>query len=122
MRNNIQLALLRSVGVLLIAIGVALLCFLGVWFWEVVLWLIFAPLAIGSLYAGWKMCRPSKATARAVIYWAISVLWVLAFVMILFKDVTLIGGITAAILAASVVGAVYVLVQRSMVSNPGVLS
>jgi hypothetical protein len=122
MRNNIQLALLRSVGVLLIAIGVALLCFLGVWFWEVVLWLIFAPLAIGSLYAGWKMCRPSKATARAVIYWAISVLWVLAFVMISFKDVTLIGGVTAAIFAASVVGAVYVLVQKSVVSNPGVLS
>jgi hypothetical protein len=113
--------LLRSVGVLLLAVGVALLFFLGVWFWEVVLWLIFGPLAIGSLYAGWKMWRPSKATARAVVYWAISVLWVLAFVMISFKDVTLIGGVVAALMAASVVGAVYVLVQKSVGSNPEVL-
>jgi len=65
------------------------------------------------------MCRLSKATARAVIYWAISVLWVLTFVMISFKDATLIGGASAAILAAS---AVYVLVQKFVGSNPEVLS
>jgi hypothetical protein len=112
--------LLRSVGVLLLALGVALLCFLGFWFWEVVLWLIFGPPAIGSLYAGWKMWRPSKATARAIVYLAMSVLWVLVFVMISFKDVTLLGGVAAALIAASAVGAVYVLVLKFVGSNPEV--
>jgi hypothetical protein len=122
MRSSVRLGIFRAVGAMLLALGIALSCFLAYWFWEIVLWLIFGPLAIGSLYAGWKMWRTSQATARAVVYWAASVLWVLVIVMISFKDVTFLGGAVAALVVAGAIGALYTFVQKSVASDTEVLS
>lgn len=114
MRNGVRLVILRAVGAMLLALGLAILCFLAYWFWEVVLWLILGPLAVGSIYAGLRMWRPSHATVRAVAYWAASVLWVLLIVLISFKDVTLFGGTMASLVAGGAIGALYAFVQRSV--------
>jgi hypothetical protein len=97
--------------VLFSALGFALLGFLGLWFWELVFWLILGPLAITSLYVGWRLWRPSGAATRAVIYWAASVAWVLVIVLVLFKDVALVAGLVAALLAGGVIRWLYVFVR-----------
>jgi hypothetical protein len=119
MRSTVRLAALRGAGALLLALGIALFCFLAVWFWEIFLWFIFGPLAVGSLYAGWKLVRPSEAASRAVIYWAIALLWTLAVVMIAFKDTTLLGGAIAVVVAAGTIAGLYVLAQKPVAAKAG---
>lgn len=117
MRVSIWLVLVRvlSIGMALIAAGV--LAFLGYWYFESVLWVILAPPAFTSLYLSWRLWRPSKATNRAVIYWAISIAWMLTLVFLSFKDVTIFGGIVAMVVAVAGVASIYGCVQKSIASE-----
>ena len=89
MRNSQPPALLMALSVLLLVLAVCVIGFLTVWYFELALWGILGPFAIASLNLGLRIWRPSGATRRATIYWAISVAWVLLLVLLFFKDVIL---------------------------------
>ncbi len=106
-----------ALSALLVALAACVLGFLVVWYFELVLWGILGPFAVGSLNLGLRIWRPFGATRRAVIYWAISVAWVLLLVLVFFKDVTMIGGLIATAIAAGAIWLVYASVQRSVASG-----
>lgn len=116
MRRSGWLVLARVLSASLALMGAVVFAFLCYWYWEVVLWTILAPLGFTSLYLSWTLWRPTRATSRAVICWAVSVVWVLGLVMISFKDTTVIGGALAAALALGLVALVYGCVQKSVTS------
>jgi hypothetical protein len=97
-------------------LAAAVLVFLVYWYFEAVFWAILSPLAFTSLYLAWRLWRPSRATSRAVIYWAISIAWVLALVLVSFKDVTAFGGIVGTAVASGAVVLVYGCVRKSIAS------
>jgi hypothetical protein len=63
------------------------------------------------------MLRPSESTARAVIYWAIALLWTLAIALIPFKDTTLVGGAIGVAVAVGVISGLYGLARKSIGSS-----
>jgi hypothetical protein len=97
-------------------LAAAVLVFLGYWYFEVVLCVMLAPLAFASLNLAWRLWLPSRATSRAVVYWAISIAWVLVLILVSFKDVTVFGGIVETAVASGAVVLVYGCVQKSIAS------
>ena len=95
-----------ALSIVLIAVGLSGVVFLAVWYFELVLWGIFGPFALGSVYLGVRMWRPSSATQRAALYWAISVAWTVSFMLIAFKDVTVTGALMTIAVAASAISLV----------------
>ena len=116
MRDNQPSALLMALSALLLGLAACVFVFLAIWYFELMLWGILGPFAIASLILGLRMWRPSGATRRAVVYWAISMAWLLVIVLFSFKDVTMIGGLIAAAIAVGVIWLVYVSVQRAIAS------
>jgi hypothetical protein len=51
-----------------------------------------------------------------VIYWAVSLMWVLSLVIVFFQDVTVVGGVIAILLTLVLVVLVYGYVQKSITS------
>jgi FtsH-binding integral membrane protein len=116
MRRSRRAALLLALSILLIAVGVFGIAFLCVWYFELVLWGIFAPLALGSFYLGVRIWRPSAAAERAVSFWAISVAWTVSFVLLSFNDVTRLGALVMVAAAAGAICVVYLSVKKSIAS------
>ena len=108
--------MVRVLSISLAILGAVLFAFLSYWYWEIVLWIIFAPLATASLILAWRLWHPTRAASRAVIYWALSVVWVLGAVLVAFKDVTVLGGAVAVLIALGLVVLVYGCVQKSITS------
>jgi hypothetical protein len=109
--------MIRVLSISFAMLGTVMVTFLGFWYWEVVLWVILAPLALTSLYLAWRLWWPTRSTSRAVIYWAVSLVWVLTLVMVSFKDVTVFGGITATVLTSGLIVLIYGCVQKSLTST-----
>ena len=51
-----------------------------------------------------------------MIYWAVSLMWVLSLVIVFFQDVTVVGGVIAILLTLVLVVLVYGYVQKSITS------
>ncbi len=107
-------AVLMAVSGLLLTSAACVLVFLFIWYFELVLWGALGPFAVASLNLGLRIWRPSAATTRGVVYWAISVVWSLLVVMMSFKEVTVTGGLITAAIAAGVIWFIYASVQRSI--------
>jgi hypothetical protein len=116
MRRTELTALSRALSILLIVVGACLVAFLYVWYWEFMLWGIFAPLALGSIYLGVRMWRPSRATQRAAMFWVISVAWTVSFVLLAFKDVTSHGAALMIAASAGAICLVHFSVKKSIAS------
>ncbi len=116
MRRSQLIALSRVLSILLIAVGVCGVGFLLVWYWELVLWGIFAPLALGSIYLGVRMWQPSRAAQRAVMFWVISVAWTVSLVLLSFQDVTSRGAVLMIAASAGAISLVYFSVKKSVAS------
>ena len=109
-------ALLMVLSGVLLTSAACVLVFLSIWYFEVALWVAFGPFAVASLNLGLRIWRPSAATTRGVVYWAISVAWSLLVVVVAFKETTLTGGLIATAIATGVIWFIYASVQRSIAS------
>jgi hypothetical protein len=116
MRPSQLVVLSRALSVLLIAVGACGVAFLLVWYWELVLWGIFAPFALGSVYLGVRMWRPSRTVQRAVMFWVVSVVWTLSLVLLSFKDVTGHGAVLMIATSAGAICLVYFSVKKLVAS------
>ena len=108
--------MIRLLSISLAFLGMVILAFLCFWYWEIFLWLILAPLAVTSLYLSWRLWWLTQSSPRAVIYWAVSLMWVLSLVIVFFQDVTVVGGVIAILLTLVLVVLVYGYVQKSITS------
>ena len=59
-------------------------------------------------------CTPSLVLRPTLVYWAISVAWVLSLVLLSFNGVTVAGGLIATTIAGTGVWLVYMSVQRAI--------
>jgi len=91
-----------TLSILLIGVAILTLAFLLYWYWEVILWIILLPFQIFSLNLGVRLLNISAASLRALIYWVLSVIWMLGAVIYWFNDTTVIGLLISASIAASV--------------------
>ena len=99
---------LKAISLALGLLAVGVFCFLSVWYFEVILWLILGPFAVSSLYLAVQLWIVSAAAMRALIWWALSIAWVLALVLGSFKDVTIVGALVAFATTGFIISLVYV--------------
>ncbi len=111
---------LKVISFALALLAGAVLCFLGVWYFEVVLWLILGPFALASLYLAFELWTVSPRATRALICWAISVAWLLALVLASFKDVTIVGALIAVTVMGLLISLVHVFLRDARKSRPDV--
>lgn len=93
-------------------VGICLLAFLGFWYFELVLWIIFAPFTFATLHLARRLWTPSTSLPRAVIVWAASVAWTLTAVLMSFKKVTIVGGAVATLIAVAAAWSLYIWSRR----------
>jgi hypothetical protein len=108
---------LKVISFALALLAGAVLCFLGVWYFEVVLWLILGPFAFASLYLAFELWIVSPRATRALICWAISLAWLLALVLGSFKDVTIVGALIAVTVMGLLISLVHVFLRDARKSR-----